>query len=692
MDRAPLPRAGIRAVEAAAGRLNRPGVWALLGYLVASVALTWPLPRHLSTALTGPVSGDTGVYVWNVWLFRHEITAHHRFPYFTGEIFSLTPAANLSLHNYTPFADLLAFPLIQVFGVVASFNLVYLATTILSAWMMFALARRVCGSAAEAWLAGLLFAWSPALVARSEAHFSLVAAAPLPAFALALIRWQHRQRLVDACLVGLTVAWAAMCDPYYGVYCVLFGACALSLSVMRVRLGERPEPRRPVAFALVDGLLLVLGCVAAAIAWSGGFRLRVIGFDVKAYSLYTPMLVLTVLALIRVAMQWPPRLVLTGTRLQPSRVVKGAAAALFCCALVLSPFFVALAVRLARDGGFPQTVLWRSSPPGLDLLALFMPNPNHPLIGGIWRNWAIYQPGGFVENVASLSFAGMGVIALATWRYGFRPSAPWMHTTALFGALALGPFIRIGGFNTYVPGPWALLRYVPLAGAARMPARFAAPMMMGLAVVFAGSLARVCRQHPRRRRVVLIGVGLALAFELNPAPRKLYSATAPEVYRVIARDPGRFRVLELPFGIRDGESSLGNFSAASQFYQTFHEKPLIGGYLSRVGRRDVQRQLNFWTLRGLLKLSEGQALTAQERQMLVARAPRFADRARVGYVVIDETRAPPALRQFALEAFHLVRIGESEGHALYRVPALPLAKADAVEFIPPLAAVEPLDR
>ena len=41
-------------------------------------------------------------------------------------------------------------------------------------------------------------------------------------------------------------------------------------------------------------------------------------------------------------------------------------------------------------------------------------------------------------------------------------------------------------------------------------------------------------------------------------------------------------VLELPFGVRDGTSSHGNFTARSQFFQTYHHKPLIGGYLSRV--------------------------------------------------------------------------------------------------------------
>jgi hypothetical protein len=140
---------------------------ALLAYGVVAVFFNWPLPLHLSSQLTGGITGDTGVYVWNVWLFRHEIVANHRFPLFTQEILSLTSPVGLSLHNYTLFANVLAFPLIPIFGVTASFNVVYLALATLTAWTMFVLARTVIGRDGEAWLTGLMFGFSPFLIARS---------------------------------------------------------------------------------------------------------------------------------------------------------------------------------------------------------------------------------------------------------------------------------------------------------------------------------------------------------------------------------------------------------------------------------------------------------------------------------------------------------------------------------------------
>jgi hypothetical protein len=181
-------------------------VGAFLSYAVTAIVFHWPLPARLGSALTGPVGGDTGVYVWNLWVFRHEIVAHRRFPLFTGEILSLAPPIDLSLHNYTLFADALAFPLLPFLGVTATFNVIFLAMTALTAWAMYMLARRVVGPTPEAWLAGLLFGFSPVLVARSTEHFSLVAAAPLPIFVLCLIRLDEKPTTLKAVAAGATIA------------------------------------------------------------------------------------------------------------------------------------------------------------------------------------------------------------------------------------------------------------------------------------------------------------------------------------------------------------------------------------------------------------------------------------------------------------------------------------------------------
>ena len=160
----------------------RQSACALSAFVLVAVLQSWPLPVRLFTHLTGPPGGDTGVYVWNTWVFRHELVEGRHSPFYTDRIFSLDSRADLSLHNYTLFADVLSVPLQPVLGVVGGFNAIYLLNVALAGFGMFLLAKRLTGRPLESGLAGFAFMCSAFMVARSTAHFSLVAAAPLPFF------------------------------------------------------------------------------------------------------------------------------------------------------------------------------------------------------------------------------------------------------------------------------------------------------------------------------------------------------------------------------------------------------------------------------------------------------------------------------------------------------------------------------
>jgi len=219
--------------------------------------------------------------------------------------------------------------------------------------------------------------------------------------------------------------------------------------------------------------------------------------------------------------------------------------------------------------------------------------------------------------------------------------------------------------------PWSVLRYVPILGLVRSPGRFIVLATMCLAVLLAQALAHLGRRYPERRRQILLGTAVLLAFELVPVPRTLYSAGIPALYQTIARDPRpQIRVLELPVGVRDGTSSIGDFSARTQYFQSAHGKAIIGGYLSRVSPRrrlDVRRTP---VLNALVALSEGQALTPEQGAAAHDRADEFLRRSRLGYVVIDETRASPALVGFATDLLGLTLVSREGPMSLY-VPRVP---------------------
>lgn len=644
-------------------RVWLPRIAVAVGYVCVAVAFSWPLPLHLGTSLTGPPGGDTGVYIWNQWVFQHEALEHGTNPLRTDKILSLTDRVDLSQHNYTVFLNLLALPLMPWLGVVATFNLVWLAAMVLTALSTYLLARRTTPAGrAEAWLAGLAFAWSAALVARTTGHFSLVCAAPLPIFLLFLLRADRTRLTSDAVMAGLAVAWAALCDPYYAVYCAIIAGGYVVGRFVRVSVAATAVAA-PWRWAVNLLIVVTAGLIVGLIATGGG-RFSLLGLAVSMRGLYTPVFVLTLLVLVRLALALRPRLAFMSPMLSTT-AVRVLLAGVLACAAPLSPVLYGLGARIA-DGRFvnPPT-LWRSSPRGVDLAGLFEFNPNHPL-ARLFLDRQAANSAVFVEFAAALSLVSLIVVGVAVWRVGYRPASGWLWLTIGFAALSLGPFVHVMGVNTHVPGPWALLRYVPMLATARMPTRFAIVAALGLAILLAGALAALSRQAPQRRRQLVAIVGALLVFELFPAPRTLYSAAVPAFYDTVAADPRDVRVLHLPFGLRDGTFVEGDFSAEYLFHQTHHGKRLVGGYLSRISRKRVTATRAQPTLDALVIMSQGHELSPGHAAAIKARGARFIRRADVGYVVVNESRTPPHLLAFAIDAWQLTLIGRDRGFALYR--------------------------
>jgi hypothetical protein len=257
-------------------------------------------------------------------------------------------------------------------------------------------------------------------------------------------------------------------------------------------------------------------------------------------------------------------------------------------------------------------------------------------------------------------------VILAAWRLTtYRPAVLWIAATLVFTSLALGPFLTVAGVRTFVPTPWTVLRYVPVMGEARMPPRFGILVALGVAALLAGALAALGRQYPARRRTIVAATAMALAIELWPAPRPLASAAVPPVYRTIARDGRPLRVLDVPFGLRDGLSSLGDFNASSLLYQTVHQKEMIGGYLSRLDDRTKAFHQQVPVLHALMAYSGGGTPDAGTLASAREAAASFVDDARLGYVVIDAARASGVLRQFAIEVLGLNHLETSGSFELY---------------------------
>ena len=451
--------------------------------------------------------------------------------------------------------------MIGVIGVVASFNVIYIVMTVLSAYATFLLVRTIRPTAGyEAWLAGVLFSWSPVLVTRGAGHFSLVAAASLPLFVLQLIRTDRHRRLRNAAALGLTFALAYWSDVYYPIYCLMLAAAYVTPRLLSVHRRSTPGWDRQTPLLVLDSVILCVSCVIVILLVWGGWVFTAFGHRVSIHELYTPVLVLSSLVMLRkmsqyrLELEYPVAAEFFGaTRL--------AICASLTAALPLSPALYAVGVRIAQGRWVSPAVFWRSSPIGVDLLSIVLPNPNHPLAPEAWRSWLSGRPDGYLESVAALPLSAILVLALA-WRSGWRPPRLWIVTSLGFAWLSLGPFLRIAGVNTYVPGPWALLRYAPVIGLARNPARFAVPMMLAVSILLALALNHLKDTWSAGRRWAHLLISATVMVELLPIPRGLCSARGSGFMIRSKADPRNVNVLELPFGVRDGTFSVGNIHSA----------------------------------------------------------------------------------------------------------------------------------
>ncbi|MDO8795017.1 MAG: hypothetical protein Q7J25_10405 [Vicinamibacterales bacterium] len=646
-------------------RLGTAAVWSatVAGYVLLTCILTWPLPRHLRTHLLGDPTGDLGVYVWNLWIFRHELLDHAHLPFSTDHVFAYTGGADFSLHNYAPVAGILGVPLIGVLGVVGAFNVILFALVALSGLGVFVLARRLGLGTATAWCAGALFIASPVLTAKETAHFSLVIAAALPLFLWALLRTLDTRRIRDASLVGAIVAAAAYSDAYYGIYCAIMGGFLVAWHFTRVEW-----PRQVTASPrLARTLNLAIAFAGTLIAWrvlSGTTGITVGPIKIGLQTLYTPVLFLMVVLALRAWLTRRPVVRLEDGASHWTVLLRLGLVAVGVCLVLLLPLLVGIALRFV-DNRLPGVeTYWRSSFRGVDALAYFVPNPNHAWFGDHTRQW--FSPDGpdeFPEFVGSFSIVAFAVIAVAAW-LRILPRF-WVAFTVFFAWLSLGPFMYIGGINTYVIGPWALLRYVPVIGMARAPSRFAVVAILGMSMLFAFALEELHRRYATTRWAAGV-LATALAIELLPAPRTLYSAAVPDVYQLIATTGDESgRLLELPTGIRDGFASLGRFSAATQYFQTKHRRPLIGGYLSRVSPRRRTENQRAPMLRALFALSEGRELPPDWLDAARKSRDAFLRRSCVKFVIVNKSRASSNLQAFAVDALRLTLVHEDAAYVLF---------------------------
>lgn len=257
-------------------------------------------------------------------------------------------------------------------------------------------------------------------------------------------------------------------------------------------------------------------------------------------------------------------------------------------------------------------------PLSVDALALVTPSRFHPLWGDfVGRLEIVRHLFPSVSEVERTAYMGITVLGLAAlgWLHTRRQGGLWLFLGGVALLLALGPSLQIGGIDTGVPLPYAVLQRVPILSWGRTPERFLALTMFSLAVLAAMGLAAMPKWRFVQGGIICIVVLDMLVLwpwpDGTPAP--------PSSLRGWTAQGGA--VLHLP-------ASKRQVSNTAMYYQTAHHLPIVGGYIHRElpGMREYTKALDAACI--------GQAAEA-ERPLTPAELRGLLQGLDIRYVVVD---------------------------------------------------------
>lgn len=481
--------------------LRRHGPAALV-YGLLAIIFTYPTAWRLGEAITGVI--DAREYLWNLWWVERAVLIGEN-P-FHGIYLFHPLGLPLYFHTLNPLNGVLSLPIQALFGLTVAYNVMNIFWFAFAAVAAYALAWYLTGSRAAAFVAGLIYGFSPYMAFHLWAgQVASLTAGTMPLYLLFLLKGV-RERWPYLLLASLLLLLIGLSDWHYLAFSVTMTGL--------VALYEAVRLRQPRAILLMLGKCLAVGLIFLAL---------------------------------------------------------------------FSPVLVPMILEYAEEP-YARRPLEHSVRHSADLLAFWLPSIFHPL----WGDWADTIFDRLVPSYIVGGIATLGYVALALGLYAavrdWRRSALFVLLFIAGFLLSLGPYLQIGGVNSYdtdrpIPMPFLLFRQLPFMEVNRFPSRFVVVSMLALAMLAAIGVQRLL-EHPRAagaagRRAALLALAAGLVlFEFWPMPFPMddtaNAAAVSPFYRELASDPADYAILEVP-----------NLKKDSMFFQTFHQKRIVGGRISR---------------------------------------------------------------------------------------------------------------
>ena len=509
----------------------------LVAYTILALAASYPLVTQFGDHIAG-VDGDVWSYLWALGWARVSVLNLAANPFHTEYVYYPLGGATQLLWG-TALPSFASIPLQLAFGLAPAFNLVYLASSVLTAYGMYLLGKdelrmayrlspiayRESGTANRpvqlaAFVVGMAFTFSALRLGYGLAFTNLFHTEFIPFYVLFLLRATRTRGWKNAILAGFFFACSAYVDFQIAAFLALFTALWFIFVLARA-LVQDPQGFRRASDSM-----------RASLQNPPGFVARWLVMLMTAGVLVLPML-----------------------------------------GVVLNDF--------AIEGGNYIRVypLKYSTERSYDALAYVLPNARSTLYQNLPAprieqvNASLGTPDESEMSPDRQSFLGLTLLALAVVgviRFR-RAMLFWIIATLLFALLSLGPILHVAGYDTGVPMPFALANAVPILNNIRIPMRYGLMVFFG-ASMLAGAGAYVLLQW---RQWLIVPILALLFAETLVLPYPTLEFRVPRVYEQIAQMPGDATVLEIP-------SFHWRFAAKNEAYQAVHQKRILRAYTNRI--------------------------------------------------------------------------------------------------------------
>jgi len=543
----------------------RAAIRAALVYAALTIVLAYPLSMHPATAVFSD-SPDTNLELWALAWDAHAFV-HQPLSIFDANIYYPERRTLAYSENFIGSAFIAA-PIIWLTGnLVLALNVVSLLSCVLCGIGAYVLARRVGIGEAGAFVAGLVFAFSPPRFLRlDQLHLTTIQWVP---FALACLHgYLDRGRARDLRLFIGCFTLQALTSGHGAVF--LLVASVLVVGYRGV-LGEPLDARRRMKDVGAAGVLLLAPALLVALPYRAvqvemGLRrslarwaaLPIESFVASPAHVHVWLLERLHAAAINDragATLFPGALtlILALSAIVPRRERLRAAAA----ALLDAAFVASLAAALYRAWSGPLRI-----------------RVTQATVLSLRRAW---QPWLIAGALAALRVAAARVVPLdlrartEEWSRRRRDPAPLYFLIAVVSVwIAIGPPF----------GLWPLLYRLPGFSFIRVPSRFTLLAVLGLAVLAGIGVERIAAHTAAARApfAALIAALLVAEYVVSPLPIAPLRVDPPAIDRWIASQPAVRAIAEVPLA---NPSDLGRSERRHTGYMlhsTVHWRKTVEGY------------------------------------------------------------------------------------------------------------------